>query len=524
MAKGVYIGVDGIAHKIKKGYVGIDTEIPIYETSVNTVAINASNISNYFTVTNGSYYFVGSGTSFVTNNGGIASSTAQTTLTAKQDISNITFSYRYSSEPNYDKFTLTVDGTTVENAVSGATTIKTYTGSLATGKSIVFKYVKDVSADQNDDECAFTDMNITIEVREQIGTEVKSLAKKVKKAYIGIGGVARPCWGERGLEYYGTVTDLSAARSRLAATTVGNYAIFGGGRNSSASKIVDSYDMSLTRTSLTELKSSRYDLAATTVGSYALFGGGSGGGGMTGSVDAYDTSLTSIDVDNLRLQRSTLAATTVGNYAIFGGGSNGSERYAATQAYDTSLTRTTPTELSVARYELAAAAIGNYALFGGGGVASDGGNSEGVAIVDAYDTSLTRTTPTELSVARLQLTATKIGNYALFGGGGVGDNKLSTIDAYNSSLTRTTPTELSVARVQVTATTVGNYALFGGGFSDGWLDAVDAYDESLTRTIPTELSVARTLLVATTVGGYALFGGGNDYNGYHSTVDAYTVL
>ena len=63
---------------------------------------------------------------------------------------------------------------------------------------------------------------------------VNGIARKIKKAYVGVGGVARPCWGGGGgLSYYGTITPLSKARGYLAATTVGDYAIFGGGDCSS---------------------------------------------------------------------------------------------------------------------------------------------------------------------------------------------------------------------------------------------------------------------------------------------------
>ena len=54
-------------------------------------------------------------------------------------------------------------------------------------------------------------------------------ARKVKKGYIGIGGKARPFSSSSELAYYGTVTDLSVARYNLAATSIGNYALFGGG-------------------------------------------------------------------------------------------------------------------------------------------------------------------------------------------------------------------------------------------------------------------------------------------------------
>ena len=264
------------------------------------------------------------------------------------------------------------------------------------------------------------------------------------------------------LQYYGTATELSALRRNLAATTIGNYALFGGGYYVDGSAIVDAYDTSLTRTIPTELSIARRDLAATTVGNYALFGGGEGlSSSPKKTVDAYDTSLTRTIPTELSVARYKLAATKVGNYALFGGGLPSNKTTA--DVYDTSLTRTIPTALSKGRGNLAATTVGNYALFGGGN------NS---AVVDAYDTSLTRTTPTELSVARLYLAATKVGNYALFGGG----NNSAVVDAYNTRLTRIIPTELSQARGYLAATTVGNYALFGGGLtSTSQSNVVDAY-------------------------------------------------
>ena len=126
------------------------------------VAITADNIGDYFTVTNGSYYFAGSGAVFTSNNVGKANSTASTVLTAKQDISVLTFNYSYSSEWNYDRFTLKVGGTTVEDGVFGATTNKSYNGSLTKGQTIEFTYSKDSSQNLNDDKCTFSDMYITI--------------------------------------------------------------------------------------------------------------------------------------------------------------------------------------------------------------------------------------------------------------------------------------------------------------------------------------------------------------------------
>lgn len=129
-------------------------------TGPKSVNITASNISQYFTVSNSSYYFAGNGDTFTSNNGGVNSSTAKTTLTALFDMS-VSFSYSYSSESGYDKFTLTFGGTTVESGASGSTTTKTYSGSITKGSTIVFQYSKDSSAHSNQDKCTFSGMTVT---------------------------------------------------------------------------------------------------------------------------------------------------------------------------------------------------------------------------------------------------------------------------------------------------------------------------------------------------------------------------
>ena len=119
---------------------------------------------------------------------------------------------------------------------------------------------------------------------------VNNVARKVKKGYVGVGGVARIFFsGEEELEYYGTITPLSKARRYLAATTVGNYAVFGGSGSSLSQEFVDSYDSTLTKGTPSPLSDSRGYLATTTVGNYALFGGGENSSALNGTdvVDAY---------------------------------------------------------------------------------------------------------------------------------------------------------------------------------------------------------------------------------------------
>ena len=94
----------------------------------------------------------------------------------------------------------------------------------------------------------------------------------------------------------------------------------------------------------------------------------------------------------------------------------------------------TATPLSQARYYLAATSIGDYALFGGGVYDVYNGITTVYyfySVVDAYDTSLVRTTPVPLSKARQALSATSIGNYALFGGGYDSYSPSDVVDAYS---------------------------------------------------------------------------------------------
>lgn len=359
------------------------------------------------------------------------------------------------------------------------------------------------------------------------GSTTLSVARRIKKAYIGIGGVARPCFGGGELEYYGAITPFGTARESHAATSNGKYALFAGGATSSSSDnptSIEVYDASLVHSiAPTALSVRRYLLAATSVGEYSIFGGGYYN---KTNVDAYNSSLTHTSCTAFTKAVCELAATTVGNYALFGGG-----KYVASEntaqsyvySYNRSLTKGSPTALSKARCQLAATTVGDYAVFAGGYV--EYGSSAGkYSTVDTYSASLTKSTASSLSTARLGVKATTVGNYALVAGGASGSPTATSkvVDAYNASLTRSTPTSLSVARYQLEATTVGNYAIFGGGSktfqsSLGNSKDVDVYDESLVRTVGTPLSKARGSLAATSIGDYALFGSGSNL----TTVDAY---
>ena len=356
---------------------------------------------------------------------------------------------------------------------------------------------------------------------------VDGVARKIKKGYIGVDGIARLFYsGDPELSYYGTVTSLSAARSSLAATTVGDYAIFAGGYgDSGVVATVDTYNSSLTKGTATALSVARQCLAATRVGTYALFGGGMASS-RSAVVDTYSKTLAKGTATTLQSARQYLAATRVGTYALFGGGMTSSYS-AQVDCYTNTLSKTTATALSAAQSNLAATTVGDYALFGGGNAGTN--TAAYYATVDTYNSSLVKGTATNLSKARSYLAATTVGDYALFGGGRTGGGYYglvyyATVDTYNSSLVKGTATDLSVAREQLVATNVGGYAIFAGGYGDSARYAqVDRYNASLVKGTVTNLSEARTSLAATSVGGYALCGGGAGTS-RSAIVDVYQVL
>ena len=149
--------------------------------------------------------------------------------------------------------------------------------------------------------------------------------------------------------------------------------------------------------------------------------------------------------------------------------------------------------LSAARDSMRAATVGKCALFAGGYSRSVFGYSVSSS-VDAYNTSLTKSTPTELSCKRCGHAAASVGGYALFAGGSSSynilfgyDDIVSSVDAYDASLTRSAAHIIGATAV-IGGAAVGNYALFAGGTvnwpinEDNATSDVLAYDSSLTFT------------------------------------------
>lgn len=353
-----------------------------------------------------------------------------------------------------------------------------------------------------------------------------SITHKVKKAYIGVGGVARPCFGHDPIEYYGTITPLSFARSGPTGVSLGDYGLLGGGsyyvtEKRTYSNVVDVYNKSLTRTTATNLSLPRISGTAISNGNYALFAGGQAATstGLVSNVDAYNKNLTRTTPSALANGGTNIGSTTIGGYMIIGGRPSNTTYTAQLTTYSSTLARTTNISLSVARAEISGAHVGAYGLLAGGLAKGYVGSS----IVDAYTANLVRSTPTAFSLARSGSQGASISAYAIFAGGWSKEDDLtSVVDAYSSSLTRTTATSLSQkVGLSSPGASFPTHALFRVG---NWSSAMNVYDSKLIRSIAHNRSNSNggngMVVVASK---YALLGGGKKFaeNTVYDTVDAY---
>lgn len=242
---------------------------------------------------------------------------------------------------------------------------------------------------------------------------------------------------------------------------------------------VDTYDNSLTKSSLSRLRETKSDLAGAVVGNYMIFAGGVNGPQPVSyplsSADAYNSSFTKTSVSSLSAARYDLNAASIGNYAIFAGGYNGGYRNTV-DVYDSSLTRTTGTPLSEPKGNMAPGSNEAYAIFTGG-YGSAGGY---FLLTDVYDKSLTHTTISR-SVNGSGAASVSMGGNIVVSGGYTNDSSSGLQDystgfyVYDSSLTLTSPYQLTYKRNRHAMACVGNYVLAGGGGTTATLSSVEYF-------------------------------------------------
>lgn len=502
MAKGIYVGVNGVAKKVKKMYLGVDTQVPIMSETTQQLTLNDTNLKEFFDVSAETgtnkwtpLNITGGGVSFSPGNYGVNSTTATCTLTAKENLTNIVIGYSYVTEKSYDKVTITRNGSTLLNAASGSNTGTFDATTLAKGQTIKLTYTKDSSQSASGEK---VNIDITCDpiqktVQTITGYEMQEIARKIKKGYIGVGGVARPFFGSGELTYIGSYADAySVGRVLVAVASVGDSALFAGGmtRLSAVTSISKDFIVS-TETSLTY---GRQEIMSASVGNYALFAGGTYR--FSGTADPYST------VD----------------------------------AYDTSFTRTTPTSLSEARGSGAGLSTGTYALIGGGVGRSENVSNPTSSAIDAYDSSLTRINLGTLPHER-RYGGAMAGSNAIFAGGGYGstsygNHSLSTVHSYSAEFVRSTLSSLSQARSMLAGASIGKkYAAFFGGASSvhygtsqgsiTYYNTIDIYDDSLVKVYSGSVSAVKKVRspAGGTLGDNAIFAGGAYEYSYETDED-----
>lgn len=526
MSQKLYLGKSNVAREVKHLYVGVNGSSPVYgyqNKTVNT-QINWGNYPEFFS---GNNPYECPAISFSSTSG---------TYTATKNMT-ITINWKiYCSHSN------TNDGVYVYLKVGSTYVINyhqssdynesgTWTGVIKSGESISI----DIHHDNDGSSDGTFSLSAKYERLEYVQTGVSTgvKARRVRKAYIGKNGVAKPFFSDLRTIIYGGRTNAPLRMghsgslngnfgviNNVAGASVGNYAIFAGGDNGQSNEHnytdgVNAYDSSLTAQNIAQLSFSsvtdkwRSGMLSGVINNKAVFAGGyylykplfsKVKVFRRPEALSYNTSLTQTQLTDLSSAKCNCATANTTNHLIFAGWVNNTNSN-TTDAYDTSLTRSTITALGTARYYLAGASIGEYAIFAGG---KD--DSTSYSLVECYDSALTKHTLENLSAIRTNFQGASFAGYAVFGGG---TTSTPYIDRYNASLTRDTTIALSSSRSNTATGTLGSgidkRLIFAGG--DNKSTVVDVFDASFTRT-SYSLSVGRTNATIVSVGNYALVAGG----------------
>lgn len=498
----------GFARKIKRFFVGVNSEVPVYGPT--TVNITGDNIADYFGIKhvwNGGFIWDSQGKYFTAS--GTTQGVRQTDYTALQDMQQVTFTaatyYNYNSDY---KFTVKKNGETIFSSSSFSAYSETITTSLLEGDVLSFAWSRYYSGSYG----RFYDFSIYTVA--QTGTTWKNVARAIKKLYVGVNGIARKVFGSGKLVYSGKAISLQSGKYEMGVASIPGFCIYAkGGTAASPGYTADAYNPSLTHSTFNAGTSSAWNPAGVNHNGIAKFAGGRGSDSYISSVVSVNSSLTVSSNTNLTNGRRYIGAACIGNYSIFLGGYNGTTGSAATKSvdfYDSSNTHTTAT-LSVRKQDSYGASLQSYAVFSGGEVS-------GTSYYDyAYNASKTLTSISNSgnrsTMERGGAVAT-VGGYGLFVGSGSYSDVYS-VWAYDNSLTKVFPTNLSENKYCVGATSIGEYAMFVGGYTyysgpnNNTASAIaNAYDESLTMTIVDSIADVRADLTGGTVGNYALFAGG----------------
>lgn len=513
----------------RRVYVGVMTNVP---TGTVTKNLSVANLNDFFTVSNGSTTWALSDSStgkigLVPGNIGVSSSTASITLTAKQELTNVVISGEYYTESNYDKINLTVAGIKkITDGSGNSSLMNRYTGSLASGKSIILTYSKDGSG--NADNEANTKFYIACDSIQAPGeeTELKSVARRVKKIYVGVNGIARK------------VKRAYAGVANLARQFFGGYDAIQ--KVETPIRFVQtSYDDSVANSYLRGVS------AINLANKYALFAGSqtmiyeSSAWKYYSSkyVYAVDKDLVITNAPNLLKYSSWLENASLNNHVVLGAGYSDAsaasgyqnpDRYSLyAYAYGKDLTRHDITDITEKYYNNGhAAGNGQYAIFPRWGTGYSLTDSEGNPIdkIVTYNNDLIQSilsTDGTLNGRIGSSGACRFGDYAVFFGTQSASNSgglpTANVYAYDQNLNKITLPNLAAARSKTytgKCVASNNYVAFAGGrtTSDGnnYIYALDVYDKNLIKVSDApSLSYNTEWLGAVGIDNWMVFCGGH---------------
>jgi hypothetical protein len=370
-------------------------------------------------------------------------------------------------------------------------------------------------------------------------------ARQVMKAYVGVVGVARLWW-----EYVkikipvvksSTSLSLHIGRADMIGVSTTAHAIFAGDFSSTNSVAVDAFNSSLTRTVPTDLPS--------TVTS-AMRGGSTGNNAVYVyyyyNAVAYNTSLAQTILTNITLpaidsgssmQTREFDGTTFNSRAVFhlfavgytyvsgSGTSYYTYHGSLLWSYNNSLTLTTHTGLANYASYVNMGANASYLIFtSNNSTVSQGLTS--VPIINAYNTSFTRTSPGNLYTGyNGYVSVANTSEYVIF----MHRNTPPTV--YNRSLVRTTltastPMFSTIFNYSQHIANLKEYVLFSNHITDN--DGANlltyVYTPELVFTTLPAANSNSTRTSAATIGNYALIAGGDtvaDSTKHVTTVTAY---
>ena len=236
------------------------------------------------------------------------------------------------------------------------------------------------------------------------------------------------------------LTNFTYARRNLACAFNERYVLFAGGTSGSLHNTVDAYNEQLTRVNANTISQQRSHLSGGTVGVYAMIAGGiykSNSNSYNSIIaDVFDTELTRTKATNLSTGRHSCDSCTIGNKVLFGGGAltntSGSEVgvSAVVDTYDTTLTKGVAPELSYAR-QTVGASFGSTGAFVGGANIDSKSVQTPCGQIDVYDSELTLKSNLVLTTPRRSHGAAGTKRHILVGGGIYTDvlNPLTSVEA-----------------------------------------------------------------------------------------------